>query len=99
MERTKLSYALFISLLLLLGLAVGFWVAGFWTRAPVSPPKKPVEHLTVKEVFGQPGWCCGVAGGKCVEFTQGALTCLKNGGKIFNQKKAICDDVCSALKK
>ena len=99
MERTKLSYALFISLLLLLGLAVGFWVAGFWSGPAVNAPQKPEKKLSVKEVFGQPGWCCSVAGGKCEENTQGAEACLKFGGKIFNQNRAICDVVCSKLKK
>ena len=99
MERTKLSYALFISLLLLLGVAVGFWVAGFWSAPVVNIPPVPQQRLTVKEVLGQPGWCCGVAGGKCVAFERGALSCLKYGGLMFNQNRNLCDSICSKLKK
>jgi hypothetical protein len=106
MDRTKLSYALFISLLLLLGITAGFWVAGFWSHAPVpvavptpGPGGNPQQKLTVKQVFGKPGWCCMTSGLKCVAFSGGANDCLKSHGKMFSVQQTVCDSVCSKLKK
>ena len=95
MERTKFSFAVFISLLLLLGIAVGFWLTSLWTSTPPGTPGKAPSKNTPM-VF-PPGFCCMKSAGKCVEESGGAVACLKKGGKVFNQKQADCDRTCSRI--
>lgn len=99
MDRTKLSYALFISLLLLLGVIAGLWFSGFWTKKPVPQPTTPVKPHVSSSPFKKPGWCCQKPPSKCIAEPGGAASCFKAGGKLFNDSQKLCDTVCSKLKK
>lgn len=95
MDRTRLSYILFVILLLCLGIALGFWITGLMTSAPVVP-KTPTTKTAKHAPFVFPaGFCCTTPGSACTSQSGGALVCLHQGGKIFNRNQKSCDTICA----
>lgn len=91
MEQRKISNAAIIGGLLILGVVIGFVIAGFF-RPPLQPAKQFVQHSSESG----PGWCCLKAGSTCVEAKRGPLDCLniKKRGLLFNFDQKGCDASC-----
>jgi len=98
---TRSTTTFIVLLIILLGLAAGFWISGFWATPPADTPV-PFPDATTGD--GEPegyvpvaGWCCMERGGACTENTSGAIDCLRNGGQLFNKSQSVCDSICQRL--
>ncbi len=96
MDRPRSAYALFVLLLLCLGIALGFWITGLMTSNP-SPPATHTSK-TKKSLTFPPGYCCTTPGSACTPNQVGALDCLRKGGKMFNRNQKSCDAICAKMK-
>ena len=96
MDRTKLSYGLFVLLLLCLGIALGFWITGIMTALPSS--HSSTTTVKTKHIVFPSGYCCMSAGSPCIS-ASGPLPCLHGGGKLFDPNQKSCDAICAQMKK
>jgi hypothetical protein len=107
---TRSTTTFIVLLIIILGLAVGFWIAGLWTLPTLSPGSSSASSVSAQNVppgvtqpaasaptAATPGWCCVQRGSACTEEKEGAVVCLQKGGQLFNRSQQICDSICKRL--
>lgn len=96
MIRTKLL--LLLSLVILVGFAVG-WLMWLWlSQAPISDSGLvPGDVAQPTKQESREGYCCLSPGSACQQVTDPGL-CFRAGGKGFNVVSRNCDYYCMNVK-